>query len=170
MTNLMKYSRLCLVVGISAMLAIVLLACASQPAAQPQAQTSNPGSNPGLAENSDNPITAVPPASNSAAQAAGQSGGTNGGVSFSKDIMPIFQNTCVNCHGGEKTSKGLDMKTFASLMAGSQNGAILVPGDAANSKIIQSVESGKMPKRGPKLTQDQIQLLVDWINSGAQNN
>jgi hypothetical protein len=64
----------------------------------------------------------------------------------------------------------LDLKTFASLMAGSQNGAVIVPGDATNSKLVQSVQAGKMPKRGAKLTRDQIKLLVDWVNAGAQNN
>jgi len=91
-------------------------------------------------------------------------------VSFSKDVMPIFQDNCVNCHGGEKTSKGLDLKTFASLMAGSQNGAVIVPGDSSNSKLIVSVQSGKMPKRGPALKAEQIQLMMDWVNAGAKNN
>jgi len=27
-----------------------------------------------------------------------------------------------------------------------------------------------MPKRGPKLTPDQVQLVVDWINQGALDN
>jgi hypothetical protein len=30
--------------------------------------------------------------------------------------------------------------------------------------------SGKMPKRGPKLTAEQIQTISDWINAGALNN
>jgi hypothetical protein len=91
-------------------------------------------------------------------------------VSFSKDVLPILQDKCVNCHGGEKTSKGLDLKTFTSLMAGSQNGAMIVPGDPSNSKLIQSVVSGKMPKRGSPLPADQIQLIMDWVTSGAVNN
>ena len=91
-------------------------------------------------------------------------------VSFSKDVLPILQNTCVNCHGGEKTSKGLDLKTYESMMAGSQNGTMIVPGDSANSKLIQSVQSGKMPKRGQALSSEQIQLMMDWVNAGAKNN
>jgi hypothetical protein len=62
------------------------------------------------------------------------------------------------------------MKTYASLMAGSQNGAVIIPGDAAKSMLIQSIQAGKMPKRGTKLTADQIKLLVDWVNAGAKNN
>jgi mono/diheme cytochrome c family protein len=91
-------------------------------------------------------------------------------VRFSKDVLPIFQEKCINCHGGEKTSKGLDLKTYASLMAGSQNGAMIVPSDPTNSKLLQSVLSGKMPKRGPALPSEQIQLLMDWVSAGAKNN
>jgi len=81
-----------------------------------------------------------------------------------------MQNSCVSCHGGEKTSKGLDLKTYASLMTGSQNGAVIVAGDASSSKLIQSIQAGKMPKRGGPLPVDQIQLLVNWVNAGATNN
>ncbi len=124
-------------------------ACASHPAAQ--LNGSNSGNN-----------------SSNAAPAAGSV--SSGSVSFSKNIMPILQASCISCHGGERTSRGLDMKTYASLMQGSQNGAMVVPGNSGNSMLIQSVQSGKMPKRGAMLPPAQIQLLIDWVNSGAKNN
>jgi hypothetical protein len=62
------------------------------------------------------------------------------------------------------------MKTHAAIMAGSKNGPVVTPGDAANSTMAQLVLEGKMPKRGPKLTPDQVQLIVAWINQGAQDN
>jgi hypothetical protein len=138
---------------------VVLVACASQPAATPAAQATVPAAAP-QATSAGAPTTA---ASVPAAPA-------NGTVSFSKDIAPILQNTCISCHGGDRTEKSLDLKTFASLMAGSENGAVITPGDAANSLLIQKVQSGNMPKRKPKLPADQIQMLVDWVNAGAQNN
>lgn len=113
------------------------------------------------------------PASNLAptyAPAAFGTSSASGSVSFTKDILPIFQNTCVSCHGGDKTEKGLDLKTYASAMAGSQRGAVIVVGDAGNSLLFMSVASGKMPKRGDKLTSEQIQLIMNWINAGAQDN
>lgn len=91
-------------------------------------------------------------------------------VSFASDIMPILQSRCVNCHGGEKVSDGLDVKTYASLMSGSENGPIISAGDAENSLMAELVVSQKMPKRGPKLTPPQVQLIIDWINQGALNN
>jgi hypothetical protein len=55
-------------------------------------------------------------------------------------------------------------------MAGSEKGAVVLPGDADRSRLAQLLLNGKMPRRGPKLSSDQIQLVIDWINSGAQNN
>jgi len=91
-------------------------------------------------------------------------------VSFSKDLTPILQGSCVSCHGTEKISKGLDLKTYTNLMSGSQNGAVIVAGDAAASKLIQKIQSGSMPKRGAKLTPAQVQLFVSWVNAGALDN
>ena len=62
------------------------------------------------------------------------------------------------------------MKSYAAIMAGSEHGAVVIPGDAANSHLAQMVVEGKMPKRGPKLTPAQVQLIVDWINQGALEN
>jgi uncharacterized membrane protein len=146
---------------------VVLAACASQPVATPAPQSAAPVAvvpAQATSTGANVPTESVPGGSNPAAPA------NKGSVSFSKDLTPILQDSCVSCHGGEKTSKALDMKTFANLMAGSQNGAVIVAGDAANSPLIQSIQSGKMPKRGTKLTADQVQLFVDWVNAGAQNN
>ena len=91
-------------------------------------------------------------------------------VSFANDIVPILESRCIQCHGGDQTKKGLDMKTYESLMAGSENGAVISTGDAGNSLLIDQLVQGKMPKKGPKLTPNQVQLITDWINAGAQNN
>ena len=55
-------------------------------------------------------------------------------------------------------------------MAGSFNGVVVIPGNAADSFLVQQLINGEMPKRGPKLTDEQIQIISDWINAGALNN
>ena len=62
------------------------------------------------------------------------------------------------------------LTAYASLMNGSERGPVVVAGDAANSALANLISSGKMPKRGPKLTPEQVQLIIDWINQGALNN
>ncbi len=111
-----------------------------------------------------NPVVA--PAGNSTPNAASSSAA----VSFAKDVMPILQNSCVKCHGGQKTEKGLDMTTYNALMAGSERGAVVVPGNASQSSLIHLVSNGNMPKQGQKLSASQIQILTDWVNAGAPNN
>ncbi|MFZ5818335.1 MAG: c-type cytochrome domain-containing protein [Chloroflexota bacterium] len=91
-------------------------------------------------------------------------------VSFANDVYPILESRCLNCHGGDSTREGLSVKTYADLMAGSDNGAVVVPGDAANSLFVELIASQKMPKRGAKLTPPQVQLFTDWVNQGALEN
>ena len=158
----MKSTKVQLVVIL--LIAGLLSACAS-PA------TSTPASLPTEAAATEAPATEAPtsaPAAGETPTAGAVTGGTT--VSFATDIMPVLESRCINCHGGERTQEGLDLKTHASIMAGSENGAVVTPGDAANSSLAQMVLEGKMPKRGPKLTPDQVQLVVDWINQGALDN
>ncbi len=103
--------------------------------------------------------------SNSATGAAPHSN-----VSYTKDIRPLLENRCGACHMGKMVSAGLNMETYQSLMTGSENGTVILPGDARGSLLIEKLTSGQMPKRGPKLTPTQIQAITDWINAGALNN
>ena len=95
---------------------------------------------------------------------------TNSNVSFANDVMPIIESRCVKCHGGESVKKGLDMTTYEGVIKGSTNGVVIEPGNADNSPLIESIVNKKMPKRGTKLTPEETQLFIDWVNSGAENN
>ena len=108
-------------------------------------------------------ITSAPAAQDTPAASAAT-------VSFSKDIVPILDNSCVNCHGGDRIEEGLKLQSYEDVFAGSKNGAVVVPGDASNSLLAELVANHKMPKRGAKLTNPQVQLIIDWINEGALNN
>lgn len=91
-------------------------------------------------------------------------------ISFSRDVQPILESRCANCHFGEFTSAELHMDTYESLMTGSENGAVIVAGNAKKSLLVQKISTGEMPDRGPKLTPVQVQIITDWINQGAHNN
>jgi uncharacterized membrane protein len=91
-------------------------------------------------------------------------------VSFAHDVLPVIESRCTNCHGGERTEKGLNLKTYADMMQGSENGPVVTVGNAADSKLVDLIVTQKMPKRGPKLTPPQVQLITDWVNQGALNN
>ncbi|MCB2178589.1 hypothetical protein KQH61_04155 [bacterium] len=99
-----------------------------------------------------------------------QSSAVTATVSFATDVLPIFESRCIQCHGGDKTEGDLVLLTYAQMMEGGEDGQVVIPGDADNSLLAQLIIDQKMPKRGPKLTPAQTQIIVDWINEGALDN
>jgi hypothetical protein len=93
-----------------------------------------------------------------------------GPISFKNDVQPILERRCTKCHGGNFPTEGLSMESYESLMAGSQNGNVIVAGDSGNSLLVEKIESGEMPKRGSDLTPEQIAIIKQWIDEGALNN
>lgn len=91
-------------------------------------------------------------------------------VSFAGNVMPILESKCIKCHGVETTKEGLNLLSYDNLMAGSFNGQVLVPGDSANSLFVQLIVEGEMPNRGTKVTPEELQVIIDWVNQGALNN
>lgn len=101
----------------------------------------------------------------------GASGGSpSASVSFSVDVQPILQSRCVSCHGGAHTNKGLNMTSYTNVMTTGVDAPVVVAGNPNGSLLIQMVVQGKMPKNGPLLQPGQIQILTDWVKSGAPNN
>lgn len=142
---------------------MLLAACGGQ--ASPTLAT-DPTATSSAAQGSTQPIGAAAPT-----DVAPVGDATDAPVSFKNDVLPILQSRCIKCHGGEKTEKGLNVTDYQHLMAGAgSDGPVLVASDAAKSKLIQMVQSGKMPKRSAKLLPAQIQTLIDWINQGALDN
>jgi len=164
----MKIALFTLIVGL-------LSACGTQPEGIPVSGSTETTEAPATAAPTDPPPptdTATPTDTALATEpaAATQPAVAGATVSFANDVLPIIESRCVNCHGGERTQEGLDLKTHASLMAGSSNGSVVTPGNAANSLLVELITNQKMPKRGPKLTPPQVQLIMDWVNQGALNN
>lgn len=149
------------------LIAGVLSACGAQPVDTPASQPTET-----VVPATEAP-TELPPATDTSAPtepAATQPPVQGVTVSFANDILPIFESRCANCHGGNETEEGLVLLNHADVLAGSDNGPVVIPGDAANSLLVELVATQEMPKRGPKLTPPQVQLITDWVNQGALNN
>jgi mono/diheme cytochrome c family protein len=98
-------------------------------------------------------------------------------VDFNRQILPLLSENCFACHGpDEKQRKAklrLDTKegAFAELKSG---GHAIVPGKAAESKMIEKITAAdpkdRMPpaKTGKQLKPEQIVLLKQWIDQGAR--
>lgn len=104
---------------------------------------------------------------------------TRENITYAADIKPIFDAACVKCHGGDKAKARLHMDTREGVLKGTNQGKIIVTGDAEKSLLVKSIAhamkdpEGWMPplknKAGIKpLTQDEIALIMGWINQGAK--
>ncbi|MEX2112855.1 MAG: c-type cytochrome domain-containing protein [Pirellulales bacterium] len=88
-------------------------------------------------------------------------------ISFRKQIAPLLVSKCGGCH--VQRSRGeFSMATYAALQKGSPDGAVVMPGDASGSRMVELIEAGDMPRGGGKISPDELQLLVTWINEGAK--
>ena len=165
----MKSMKIKLVV-LSLLIAGLLSACGGQAAQTPVSQPTDT-----LQPATEVPATLPPAATDTSAPATEHSAATESvpsgaTVSFANDALPLIQSRCVNCHGGDRTEEGLNLTSHAAILAGSEHGAVIVPGDAANSLLVELAASQEMPKRGPKLTPPQVQSLTEWVNQGAPEN
>ena len=100
------------------------------------------------------------------------------GVDFETHILPIFQESCFDCHSdpaqskGKKPKGGLRLDSPAFIKAGGNDGAPFVAGEPDNSLLYELIslpedDDDVMPAKGELLTQDQIALVGAWIESGG---
>lgn len=94
-------------------------------------------------------------------------------VDFAKQVKPLLEGACTHCHG-EKEHKGdLKMITLEDMKKGGENGPGLVPGDLKKSAIYTSLllteddDDVMPPKKEGKLVKEQIDIIKQWIEQGA---
>lgn len=103
-------------------------------------------------------------------------------VDFEKQILPVLESKCLQCHKApfEKDGKtvkpkaGLRLDAAWAIQAGSENGAVLVAGKAGESAFYQRVtlppeDDDFMPPKdkADPLTEAEVALLKQWIDEGA---
>ena len=101
-----------------------------------------------------------------------------GQIDFNRDVRPILSNKCYKCHGPDEDQRqaGLRLDTREGRFAETESGAVaVVPGRPDDSQLIFRVENNdpdvRMPPagEGEALETADIELLRDWIASGAQS-
>ncbi len=88
-------------------------------------------------------------------------------ISFSKDIAPWMVEQCSRCHINAERG-GFSLATYTALMKGSKGGVVLFPGDPVGSRLVETIETGDMPRSGKKVTAENIAKLKQWIKEGAK--
>ena len=95
-------------------------------------------------------------------------------LSYDNDIYPLLEDRCLACHHNPGAPNGLSMETYPLMMKGSQNGAVVIAGNAAGSEVIKRITGQrhpKMPMNGPPyLSELEIELVSSWIDAGAREH
>ncbi|MGE0377940.1 MAG: DUF1549 domain-containing protein, partial [Planctomycetaceae bacterium] len=94
-------------------------------------------------------------------------------VDYAEAIKPLLREKCAACHGALRQEAGLRLDAAQLIRKGSDDGAVISPGAAEASRIVQRVTAADISERmppegeGEPLKDQQIALLTAWINAGA---
>ncbi|HKJ39137.1 MAG TPA: NapC/NirT family cytochrome c [Anaerolineales bacterium] len=89
-----------------------------------------------------------------------------GAPTYDNYIGALFTARCSKCHG-DLESGGLNLLTYDGAMNGGENGAVIVPGDSANSILFQLQSAGE---HFANLVSDELEIVRQWIDDGAPEN
>jgi hypothetical protein len=90
---------------------------------------------------------------------------------FERDVLPIFEEKCIRCHGGKKKGGKLDMRTEEAMIAGGDTGPAFKAGNSGKSLLIELIHYKEMPpkKEEPAVTAEEMELLKQWIDAIPAN-
>ena len=85
-----------------------------------------------------------------------------GPVDYLRQVAPLLQHACADCHGGPRAKGGLRLDQLAE---------VVIPRDSAQSVLVQRLlglgGEPRMPRGRPPLPPAEIALIRRWIDEGA---
>src|SRR5688572_21787257 len=76
-------------------------------------------------------------------------------IDFARDIQPIFEASCVQCHARGKNKGNFSLETRADFLTGGDTGVPAVIGKSAESYVVEMISGLNpeivMPQKGKKL-------------------
>lgn len=94
-------------------------------------------------------------------------------VQFDRDIRPLFETHCGDCHTGEYAESNLRVDRRVSLLQGGDYGVpSIVPGKPQQSYLLEVIGGEdpdlRMPPDGELMSQQEVSLVRRWIELGAE--
>ena len=92
-------------------------------------------------------------------------------VEFGKDVLPILKSSCNKCHrdGKEKGDLNLEPHRIRKHIG---SGLQIVPGRPNSGLFMKVIESddpdNRMPPKGSRLSEKEVNILKLWITQGAE--
>ncbi|QDT65127.1 PSD1 and planctomycete cytochrome C domain-containing protein [Calycomorphotria hydatis] len=90
-------------------------------------------------------------------------------VSFKKDVFPILQNHCFDCHSGEYPDSGYRLDVRDEILGFSTGQPLVDIGNSHRSRLVEvlnATDDYRMPPDGPQLSQQEVVILRAWIDQG----
>ena len=89
---------------------------------------------------------------------------------FERDVRPILKAHCTHCHGEEeKLESGVDLRLRRFMDKALDGGShVLVPGQPDKSEMVLLIREGEMPKKGKKVSPEELATIERWIAQGAK--
>lgn len=98
--------------------------------------------------------------------------GASAQVDFVKDVQPVLKRSCLGCHGAAQQLGGLRLDAKAAAFQGGVSGPSIQAGHAQESPLYQRIaglgDQARMPMGGKPLPAEQIELIRQWIDAGAE--
>ncbi len=85
-------------------------------------------------------------------------------LTYTDNISGVLLSRCGACHG-ESAQAGLTFSSYEGLMAGSDNGAVIQPGNPAASLVLLKTE--ETGSHFAQFTSQERSLIENWIEAGA---
>jgi len=73
------------------------------------------------------------------------------GLTYAKDVRPLFEASCLRCHGADRPKAGLRLDSLEAVLKGSKDGKVIIPGKSEKSQLVIAVaqidEEKSMPPK-----------------------
>jgi mono/diheme cytochrome c family protein len=113
---------------------------------------------------------------------------TRTNITFATDIKPLFEQSCIRCHGPGRARAGIKLDTRENVIKGGKDGALFEVGKSDKSTLVVAISMldpksamppgsrnqktdapPANPPAGPKpLTAEEVGLVRAWIDQGAR--
>jgi mono/diheme cytochrome c family protein len=89
---------------------------------------------------------------------------------YARDIAPLFERHCVECHGPKKQESLLRLDSRKETLAGGMSGDAVLPGRSRDSLLLKHLRGEArppMPYKKPPLDPAEVDRIAAWIDAGA---
>ena len=90
-------------------------------------------------------------------------------LEYERDVLPILNSHCLQCHGGLHRKGELDLRTINATLAGGKSGKVIIPDNSDASLLWKKIASDEMPKSPIKVSAEHKEIIRRWIEKGAKS-